>query len=44
VHTATVVDLAHVDQLLPPRARNLVGQLLLGQGFPGGLDDVHLVA
>ena len=44
VHTAAVVDLAHVDQLLPPRARNLVGQLLFGQRFPRGLDDVHLVA
>jgi hypothetical protein len=44
VHATAVVDLAHVDQLLPPRARNLVRQLLLGQRFPGGLDDVHLVA
>ena len=44
MHATTVVDLAYVDQLLPPCARNLVGQLLLGQGFPRGLDDVHLVA
>ena len=44
VHATTVVDLAHIDQLLPPCARDLVRQLLLGQGFPRGLDDVHLVA
>lgn len=44
MYASPVVDPPHVDELLAAGAGNLVGQALLGQGLPGGLDDVHLVA
>jgi hypothetical protein len=44
MYTSTVVNLPHINHLLAPRARNLVGQFLRRQRLPGGLDNVHLVA
>jgi hypothetical protein len=43
MYTSSVVHLPHVDQLLPSCPRNLVWELLVAQGFPGSLDDIHLV-
>jgi hypothetical protein len=44
MHTASVVDLPYIHQLLSSCARNLVGQLLGGKCLPRRLDDVHLVS
>jgi hypothetical protein len=44
MYTSTVVNLSHVNHLLAPRTRNLVGQFLSRQRLPRRLDDVHLVA
>jgi hypothetical protein len=43
MYTSTIVDLPHIDHLLAPRTRNLVGQFLRRERLPRRLDDVHLV-
>lgn len=44
LHVASVVDLAHIDQLLPSGPRNLFRVLLLQQSLNGRFDDVHGVS
>jgi hypothetical protein len=44
MYSTTVVHLPYVYQLLAPRSRDLVRQLLARESFPCRLDDVHLVS
>lgn len=44
MYRSTIIHLPHINQLLPPRTRNLIRERLVRQRLPGGFDDVHLVA